>query len=355
MKLTKKILSNQVNSLRPYKSRSQRPCDFCRRRKTCCIIENSIPCTACIQFNHGNCTFKEGPIKRVNRNSGQKKANRVKKASYIDSHTPGAIRTSHIKNKAGNMDIQSKSISPIVQMPTPASEVDLLTYNCFPKTSTGDHNAVQLHPGQDFMNQVPQNLMKHTNEHATYAPSSEGHRSSGEPHFQYHDSGNKESTSVDEYEANNLSQYQLASANAEFDYRSANESSESDSSVFDQSPNHSSPSFHMAGNIDLKNFKNSLMQQQNQQMLQMLQLQNQQQQVVMNYQNSTNTLQYQNSQQNNYPNSSQQQYINEQQMLAYLNLTSTNMDLTNMVDLESFGKANFEQLQAPINTNFFGS
>lgn len=351
MKLTKKLLSTQVNSLRPYKSRSQRPCDFCRRRKTCCIIENSIPCTACIQFNHGNCTFKEGPIKRVNRNSGQKNANRVKKVSYNDP------RPSHIKRKTSNMEIQSTSISPIVQNPTPASEVDLLTYNCFPKTAVSEHNAaVQLHPGHDFMNQVPQNLMKHTCEHTAYASSSDGHSSSTEPHFHYHDTVNIESSGADEFDANNLNQYQLASAKVEFDYKSANESNESDSSIFDQSPNYSSPSFQIASNVELKEFKNSLMQQQNQQMLQMLQVQNQQQQqLVMNYQNSSNSLQYQNSQQVNFPNSTQQQFFNQQQMLAYLNLTSTNVDLTNMVDLASFGKANFDQLQAPINTNFFDS
>ncbi|CAK7909555.1 hypothetical protein CAAN1_24S00738 [[Candida] anglica] len=54
-------------SSRPYKSRTQRPCDFCRRRKTCCVIEGTIPCTPCLQFNKGLCTFNEGPMKRNNK------------------------------------------------------------------------------------------------------------------------------------------------------------------------------------------------------------------------------------------------------------------------------------------------
>lgn len=71
MKLSKKALANKVNSVRPYKSRTKRPCDFCRRRKTCCIIEKSIPCLACVQFNKGNCTFVSGPLKRVKRSDAK--------------------------------------------------------------------------------------------------------------------------------------------------------------------------------------------------------------------------------------------------------------------------------------------
>lgn len=64
-KLSHKLLSTKVKSIRPYKSRSSRPCDFCRKRKTCCIIKDLIPCMACVGFNKGRCTFLEGPIKRT--------------------------------------------------------------------------------------------------------------------------------------------------------------------------------------------------------------------------------------------------------------------------------------------------
>lgn len=74
MKLSKKALANKVNSVRPYKSRTKRPCDFCRRRKTCCIIEKTTPCLACVQFNKGNCTFVLGPLKRVKRNETKETA-----------------------------------------------------------------------------------------------------------------------------------------------------------------------------------------------------------------------------------------------------------------------------------------
>ncbi|KAK8441431.1 hypothetical protein ACI3LY_000262 [Candidozyma auris] len=84
MKFTKKALASQVNSMRPYKSRSKRPCDFCRRRKTCCIIENSIPCLACVQFNKGNCTFVNGPLKR-----NRPKTKNGKPISYHDDKEDG--------------------------------------------------------------------------------------------------------------------------------------------------------------------------------------------------------------------------------------------------------------------------
>lgn len=81
MKLAKKQLATSVNSVRPYKSRSKRPCDFCRRRKTCCIIEKLIPCMACSRFNKGACTFLEGPLKRRSRKSTEPKAKRGRKKS----------------------------------------------------------------------------------------------------------------------------------------------------------------------------------------------------------------------------------------------------------------------------------
>lgn len=67
MKVSKKELLSLVNSVRPYKLRSKRPCDFCRRKKACCIIEGLIPCMACVQLNKGRCTFLEEPVKRTGR------------------------------------------------------------------------------------------------------------------------------------------------------------------------------------------------------------------------------------------------------------------------------------------------
>ncbi|EGV59984.1 hypothetical protein CANTEDRAFT_116011 [Yamadazyma tenuis ATCC 10573] len=58
---------SQLYSSRPYKSRYQRPCDLCRKRKTCCIMSTQSTCLSCIKSNNGNCTFNEGPVQRRNR------------------------------------------------------------------------------------------------------------------------------------------------------------------------------------------------------------------------------------------------------------------------------------------------
>lgn len=101
-KISKKWLSSEVNSVRPYKSRSSRPCDFCRKRKTCCIIQDLIPCMACASFNKGCCTFLEGPIKRVARkNNAVDALNPI--PQLMESHN-GAdnARRRAIKTKAPN-------------------------------------------------------------------------------------------------------------------------------------------------------------------------------------------------------------------------------------------------------------
>lgn len=48
---------------RKYKSRKERPCDFCRRRQVSCKIDVAPPCQLC--QNHGReCTFVERPKKK---------------------------------------------------------------------------------------------------------------------------------------------------------------------------------------------------------------------------------------------------------------------------------------------------
>lgn len=44
--------------MRKYMSKRQRPCDFCRSRKTACRIENTPPCRSC-QLHGRECTFVE--------------------------------------------------------------------------------------------------------------------------------------------------------------------------------------------------------------------------------------------------------------------------------------------------------
>ncbi|KAL1652335.1 hypothetical protein SLS58_000462 [Diplodia intermedia] len=48
---------------RPYKSRSRRPCDFCRYKRAACLLQAAPPCELCAR--HGKpCTFVENPAKR---------------------------------------------------------------------------------------------------------------------------------------------------------------------------------------------------------------------------------------------------------------------------------------------------
>lgn len=104
-KISKKWLSSEVNSVRPYKSRSNRPCDFCRKRKTCCIIQDLIPCMACASFNKGVCTFLEGPIKRVARkNNGAEVLNNTPQVKELYNEAEVGRRRA-TKTKATNQHL----------------------------------------------------------------------------------------------------------------------------------------------------------------------------------------------------------------------------------------------------------
>ena len=50
-------------TMRKYMSKRQRPCDFCRSRKTACRIDVSPPCRSC-QLHRKECTFVETPKPR---------------------------------------------------------------------------------------------------------------------------------------------------------------------------------------------------------------------------------------------------------------------------------------------------
>lgn len=96
--MSQKLLSSKVNSVRPYKSRSSRPCDFCRRRKTCCIIKDLIPCMACVGFNNGNCTFLNGPLKRTPRKADESSA-KIEDGYGISSLVSASLRDANSKKK----------------------------------------------------------------------------------------------------------------------------------------------------------------------------------------------------------------------------------------------------------------
>lgn len=58
-------------SSRKYMSKRQRPCDFCRSRKTACRIEGNLPCRLC-SLHQRQCTFQEAaqPRKRPTLSTG---------------------------------------------------------------------------------------------------------------------------------------------------------------------------------------------------------------------------------------------------------------------------------------------
>ncbi|GAM82686.1 hypothetical protein ANO11243_006680 [Dothideomycetidae sp. 11243] len=45
------------------RTRSERPCDGCRRRKSKCVVQDSTPCVLC-KFHKEECTFVQGPVPR---------------------------------------------------------------------------------------------------------------------------------------------------------------------------------------------------------------------------------------------------------------------------------------------------
>jgi hypothetical protein len=60
---TSTFFNQPIRGPRAYKSRRERPCDFCRSRKVACQINVAPPCTFCYTQGY-NCTFEASPPKR---------------------------------------------------------------------------------------------------------------------------------------------------------------------------------------------------------------------------------------------------------------------------------------------------
>ncbi|CAN6606422.1 hypothetical protein TRVA0_003S01464 [Trichomonascus vanleenenianus] len=63
---TNTVVPNANGSVRPYRSRRNRPCDLCRRRKTRCDMLPEGTCAMCKKIG-GSCTFVAEPAKKVKR------------------------------------------------------------------------------------------------------------------------------------------------------------------------------------------------------------------------------------------------------------------------------------------------
>ncbi|KAF5533249.1 transcriptional regulatory [Fusarium mexicanum] len=73
--------------MRKYMSKRQRPCDFCRSRKTACRIESSPPCRLCQQYGR-ECTFVEAARPRKRQQTTETSP------GYHDAEDADAIRPS---------------------------------------------------------------------------------------------------------------------------------------------------------------------------------------------------------------------------------------------------------------------
>ena len=84
---------------RRYKSKSQRPCDFCRRRRSACRIISAPPCELCKA--HGReCTFADAPPPRKPRTDAAPAA-----AREMDGGDPGLHVGSTPELGAGVVDM----------------------------------------------------------------------------------------------------------------------------------------------------------------------------------------------------------------------------------------------------------
>ncbi|CCH46276.1 hypothetical protein BN7_5868 [Wickerhamomyces ciferrii] len=108
-------LSKENNNIIPkdvkkrlYKSRKQRPCDNCRKRKSCCIIEDGIPCKLCKMFNK-SCTFEKGPVYTTTK-LPSKKALKQQKQQQLQQQS--LIQS--FKTQAGISSASSLNFQPLI-------------------------------------------------------------------------------------------------------------------------------------------------------------------------------------------------------------------------------------------------
>lgn len=103
-----------ASSARKYMSKRQRPCDFCRARKTACRIEGSLPCRLCALHNR-QCTFLDAahPKKRANPSIGSEERPELQKglSDKRAGSTPSEVSAGRPETSA-EMDFLSTHQSP---------------------------------------------------------------------------------------------------------------------------------------------------------------------------------------------------------------------------------------------------
>ncbi|ODV92119.1 hypothetical protein CANCADRAFT_42738 [Tortispora caseinolytica NRRL Y-17796] len=119
--------SDQEHTARPYRSRKQRPCDYCRARKHHCKILVAPPCELCKACKRP-CTFVEGSTKRIRHPEG-KNRERARKGPKPRQTSPNSSRSSSINqsNSEDNMrprfraEVQHSALLPSSLLSTNSS------------------------------------------------------------------------------------------------------------------------------------------------------------------------------------------------------------------------------------------
>lgn len=120
---------SSANSIRPYRSRRNRPCDFCRRRKTRCDMLPEGICAMCKKIN-GHCTFVAQPAKKkkIEQKDSPKPLSATKnggKASNSGNNSNTAVATNNNTNSNNNnnntnatkIPSPKKTLPPVIDVP----------------------------------------------------------------------------------------------------------------------------------------------------------------------------------------------------------------------------------------------
>ncbi|ANB15605.1 Dal81p [Sugiyamaella lignohabitans] len=138
--------------IRPYRSRRQRPCDYCRHRKMRCEMVNGSVCTQCQQKNM-KCTFLNQPLKRnrpaLLQPGEAKRSFRGKQDSLADSRldTNGQMRSSIMSFDSPSSTDRPPTSGSMIEVPPmePPPQVEaLLEEEEPPLIPDGYHSAALL-------------------------------------------------------------------------------------------------------------------------------------------------------------------------------------------------------------------
>jgi hypothetical protein len=88
--VTGKPVSSAVATVANIRTRRERPCDACRRRKSRCVIhEGAVLCVLC-EFHKQECTFVQSPLPRKRKvvDDGKKDSPNNQKKRYVAAALP---------------------------------------------------------------------------------------------------------------------------------------------------------------------------------------------------------------------------------------------------------------------------